>query len=151
MLFYYFFAFLLTTWASPPVHLLWLFLKGWPSAMILPISASQVVRITGVSQQHPAVEYVQDQRSWWLAQGWPARECCPVSEEAPWHFHNDIILFLAHYTLIYFIEVCASQISALLFILLYNHICGGEGGTWYPTIFTWKYMESIFMNRILSP
>jgi hypothetical protein len=46
-----------TAWATPPVYLSWLFWSGflwtvcpgWPQTAILPISASQVARITGMS------------------------------------------------------------------------------------------------------
>jgi hypothetical protein len=57
-----------TTWATSSVHFgyfgdgvpptIWL---GWPWTMILPISASQVARITGVSHQHLAYCLF----SWW--------------------------------------------------------------------------------------
>jgi hypothetical protein len=33
----------------------WIICQGWPWSMILPISASQVARITGVSHWHPAI------------------------------------------------------------------------------------------------
>jgi hypothetical protein len=50
-----------TTWATPPVHFAlvllemgvsWTIFLGWPQTEILPILASQVARITGVSHWH---------------------------------------------------------------------------------------------------
>jgi hypothetical protein len=50
-----------TTWATPPVHFALFILemggimKGWHQTSIVPISASQVARITGVSHWHSAL------------------------------------------------------------------------------------------------
>jgi hypothetical protein len=49
-----------TTWTTPPDHfcsgyfgdgILWTVSPGWPQTAILPISASQIARITGTSHQ----------------------------------------------------------------------------------------------------
>jgi hypothetical protein len=51
-----------TAWATPLVHsalneqkmgVSWTMCQDWPPTMILPILASQVARITGVSNWHP--------------------------------------------------------------------------------------------------
>jgi hypothetical protein len=49
------------SWATPSVHFAlvilvsWPACPGWPQTVILPISASQVARITGLNHQHPAM------------------------------------------------------------------------------------------------
>jgi hypothetical protein len=73
-----------TTLATSLVHFAMLILEtvstqticlGWPQTLILPISASQVARITGMSYQHLAtVHYLMD--------GDRAPTMCPTLSEA---------------------------------------------------------------------